>query len=160
MLDQAQVANLLGVSDRQLRRWQTEPGFPDCTAGYEIQAIKAWRDARQLKGSEEADAGRRIKLARDAERLKRDKIVVQKEDLLLREMQKELLPRAAWELFAATLLTHLSDRLNQLPDIIAADTPRKYQRRIADRLRRELDSIRRELRSSLEGRMRELDDDR
>lgn len=63
----------------------------------------------------------------------------------LEVLQETLLDRPTYELFAATLLTHLGDWCDQLPYLISGELPKSHRRKISDRLRRELDDRREQL---------------
>ena len=54
--EQKEAARLLGITDRGLRDWMKKPGFPDWSAGYDVDAIRAWADDLRLKGSLESEA--------------------------------------------------------------------------------------------------------
>lgn len=54
-MTRSEAAVALGVSERTLDRWRIEDGFPVSENGYDIDAIKDWRDARHLR---EASASR------------------------------------------------------------------------------------------------------
>ena len=159
IIEQADAARRLGVTDRQLRNWLREPGFPGISRGYDLAAIRAWIEERGRKGSDQDGASKRIRLARDAERLQIEQCRRQQAELDLRERQRELLPRRGWELFAATLLTQLGDWCDQLPDLVGGVCPKQHRRRIADRLRQELDARRVSLRAALERQARELEEE-
>lgn len=155
-----EAAALLGVTPPALGDWVKEPWFPadgKTPAGWNVTAIRTARDAMGRKGSEQSDQAKRIKLAREAEKLKQDQIKTRKETLKLKEQEGELLPRRGWELFAAELLTAFTDWCDQLPDLIAAGEPKKGRKRLKQRLKAEFDLKRRELRDELERKAKELD---
>ena len=116
------------------------------------------RNEQGLKGSEESEAAKQLRHDLQDEKLKQARLQTQQEELKLREKEGELLPRAGWELFAATLLTELGDWRDQLPDLIAADFPRKYAPKLRARLKDELDRRCIELAKELERKARELDE--
>lgn len=146
-----EAARLLGVTERQLGSWVHEPWFPAGAVGadargnnrdWNVRAIRAARDAMGRKGSDLADTAQKLKLKTDHEKLKQAQIKTQAEELKLRQQQGELIRRDALELFASTLLTSLGDWCDQLPDLIAAEVPRKYRTALKERLRTELDARR------------------
>lgn len=151
---------MLGITDRVLGLWASEPWFPQdgrTSSGWNVPAIRAARDAMGRKGSEQSDQSKRLKLASDAEKLKQAQYETRKRELDLRVKEGELLPRRGWELFAAQLLTALGDWCDQLPELLSADVPRKYRKKVRERAKQELDLKRRELRDELERKAKELD---
>lgn len=156
-----QAAKLLGVTERQLGTWFNEPWFPPdgrTKVGWDVAAIRKARDAMGLKGSETSEKARQIKLARDAEALKQAQIITRERTLKLQERERSLLSRRGWELFAAELLTGLSDWCDQLPALIAADFPKRHSAKIKRRIKAELDRKRLELRDELARKAREMDE--
>ena len=43
------AAKALGISERQLGSWKQHESFPSCAAGYDLDAIRAWRAERPRK---------------------------------------------------------------------------------------------------------------
>jgi hypothetical protein len=132
------AAEQLGITATALRQWMREPGFPDSSAGFDLVAIRAWVQAKNRKGSSLDDKLTEIKVAREMQRLRLDKARADKAERHDKVDLGELLPRRKWELFAATLLTHLGDAADQLPDLLAAiccpDCAAKVRPRLADEL--------------------------
>lgn len=150
VIEQKEAADRLGVTARTIRDWRDQHSdFPDCSAGYDLDAITAWRDRLAKKGSEDGDAARKLKLARQAEALKRDRLRTRDAELDIAEREKELLPRPTWELFAANLLSGLADWCEQLPDLIAGQCCKKCQKTLGDRIKKELDRRREQLAEDL-----------
>ena len=139
------AAAALGVSDRQLGRWKQTPGFPDCSAGYDIDAIRAWREANQRKGSEDDDQTAILNRAIKLEKLKEIKAKNHLAQLNIDEAEKRLLPRKLYEQFIASLLAGIGDWCEQLPGLVEAELPAKYGKtvkaRIADECRRMRDQL-------------------
>jgi hypothetical protein len=75
-----EAAELLGVNQKSLGNWKNEPGFPDCSDGYDLDAIRKWRDERERKGSEAdsqlATINKAIKLQK-LEEIKRKNLLLQ-----------------------------------------------------------------------------------
>lgn len=157
LLNQVEAARALGITDRQLRNWRNEADFPDCSAGYDVAVISAWRDKHCLSGSAGQLDMAEVKLAREREQLEIDRIKRAREALKLEAEEKELLPRRSWELFAATLLTNLGDWCEQLPDILAGVCTDDCREGVRERLARELDDRRRDLREELSRKFAELE---
>lgn len=158
------AAALLGITPRVLGLWANETWFPEegrtAGGGWDVAAIRAARDAMGRKGSERSDRAKEIKLAKDAESLRREILKRRTEELLLAERAVELVPRRAVELFCSTFLTAFGDWADQLPEIVVADLPKKQRPKLRKRLKEELDRKRRELRGELERHARELDEQR
>src|SRR3990167_1956606 len=148
--EQKEAADKLGVTERTLRDWREQhPDFPDCSAGYDLDAITAWRDRLAKKGSDRGTQMQTLKVARAAEALKRDKIRTRKEELHLQEQEKELLPRPSYELFLANILSGLADWCEQLPDLLAGECCKKCKKAIGPRIKAELDRRREQLAEDL-----------
>jgi hypothetical protein len=161
-----EAAQLLGVEDRTLANWSKEPWWPaDATQqtprgqrfNWNTDRISAARDAAGRKGSETADEAKRLRLAREREKLEQDRIATQHEQLKFDAAAGKVIPRAAEELFASTLLTELGDWCDQVPALIANTLPKQYRKKLSDRLKQELDDRRIALRETLVARARELD---
>lgn len=157
LLNQVEAARALGITDRQLRNWRNEADFPDCSGGYDVAVISAWRDKHCLSGSAGQLDMAEVKLAREREQLEIDRIKRARESLKLEAEEKELLPRRSWELFAATLLTNLGDWCEQLPDILAGVCTDDCREGVRERLAGELDDRRRDLREELGRKFAELE---
>lgn len=155
---QKNAAQQLGVTDRLLRDWQNEawwhPAFRT-SAGYDVAAIRAARDAMGRKGSEQSDAAKQIKLLTDREKLEQAKLETERKRRQERVDEGELLPRQALEIFAATLLTELGDWCDQLGGLVSAELPKKYRAKTAARIKAELDRRRRHVRAELERKAKE-----
>lgn len=150
IIEQKEAARVLGVTDRTLREWRTDhPDFPDCSAGYDTDAITAWRDAHAKKGSETDSAMLKLKLAQKAEELKQARIETQTKEHKLKVTEGELLPRPAYELFLATILASHADWCEQLPDLLAGDCCKKCKKSLAERVKKELDRRREQLAEDL-----------
>jgi transposase-like protein len=147
--EQKEAARRLGITPRALRDWAKEPGFPDWSAGYDLQAIRRWRDQHGRKGSDDDGTSRKLKLAIAAEKLRQAKLETRKRELDLQTKEGQLLPRQAVETFASTLLSALADWCEQLPDLIAGELPKKHGAKIAARLTRELHQCREQLAEDL-----------
>jgi hypothetical protein len=147
---QTEAALRLGVTPRTLRDWRQLDGFPDCTRGYDLEAIQRWRQAHERKGSEAADAARKLKLAITAEKLRQMQLRTRREQLDLELKEGTLLPRKAVEQSVAVLLSALGDWCDQLPDLIAAICPnQRTAAKVRARLQQELDRRRAQLADDL-----------
>jgi hypothetical protein len=154
------AATLLGITERQLGNWSQEAWFPEAgrpADGWNIPAILEARDAMGRKGSEHSTTSKEVRLSTDVAKLSQAELKARNEKLKLQEREGDLLPRRAWELFAATVLTAISDWCEQLPDLIAADFPKCHRAKLRKRLQQELNRKRRELRDDLERKAKELD---
>jgi hypothetical protein len=90
--EQKQAAEALGVSSRTLRDWAHEPGFPDCASGYDVVAIKAWRDKHARKGAELSDQLDRLNTALKGSKLQREQLAIEKARLALDVAKRRLIP--------------------------------------------------------------------
>jgi len=142
VLEQKSAAKALGITDRALREWIKQPGFPDITAGYDLDAIKTWRESQQKKGSVQTEQNeminRAIKLAKLDEIKKKNQLL----DLQIAEEEGRLLPRLLYEGFIASLLAGVGDFMDQLPVLVEGEVPQKYRSRLRSRLEEELRALR------------------
>ena len=152
-LTQKAAAAELSITTRQLRTWQTESWFPQDArsgAGYDVERIRAARDAMGRKGSARSDQAAALKLATDAEKLKQHRVKTQQLELQLKIRQAELFPRDGFELFFSTFMTSVGDDLDQLPSIVSKMVPTTQRKKLTTLLRQELDDMRRKWRADLE----------
>lgn len=156
--EQKEAARLLGITDRGLRDWMKKPGFPDWSAGYNVDAIRAWADDLRLKGSLESEAEAEIHRQLEIEKLEQERIKTLQLRHKLAVQEHELLPRRGWELFAATLMTSLGDWCEQLPDIIAGVCTDDCREGVRKRLADELDDRRDDLREEFDRKLAELNE--
>lgn len=136
------AADLLGITARQLGDWKHEDGFPDCTNGYDIDAITKWREERNRKGSAKSEIDQQLRRALLAEKLKREKQKNYLDKLAIEEAEGQLLKREFVERFIAGLLSGLGDWCEQLPGLMEAELPVKYGKKLRARLESELRRMR------------------
>jgi hypothetical protein len=148
--EQIEAARLLGVTDRSLRTWMRDPGFPDCSAGYDIAAIKTWQDANRRAGSDAREQAQQLQLALKREKVAQEAIKTQQMERKLEELEGGLLPRRTIELALATVLTKHGDWCDQLPDLIRGECCKSCRKRIPDSLQTELDERRKALATELQ----------
>lgn len=149
VLEQKEAARRLGITSRALRDWMQDPGFPDWSAGYDISAIKRWRDDRGRKGSDLDGKADAVRLATNLQKLEQAKTTSRLLNLKLEREEAKLLPRQAIEVFHATVLSGLADWCEQLPDLIAQILPPEHRETIRERLRDELATRREQLADEL-----------
>lgn len=147
---QTEAAARLKVTTRTLRDWRLVEGFPNCDAGYDLEAIQAWRRENERKGSESADAGKKISLGIKAEKLRQMQLRTKRDQLDLEAKEATLLPRKAVEQTAAEILSRLGDWCEQLPDLIAQICPNKRSaEKVRAYLKKELDKRREQMAHAL-----------
>ena len=129
---QKEAAALIGVSPKGLRDWMKEPGFPDCSAGYPIDAIRRWQQTRGKKGSEDGDRLRQIKLAREGQRLRRDKAAADRQEREEQVAQGNILPRDELTLATIEHVVLARDRLMGLPKEVCRVVPKRYHRKLQE----------------------------
>ena len=161
-----QAAKDLGVNERTLAKWVDEAWFPQDAvdrdqlgrkSNWNVPAIRAALNAWGKAGSDETRSAVQVRREREEERLKRETLGVALDELKLHEAQGELLPRRAMELFASTLLAHLADWCDQLPEVALPQLklPKRYHDRVREIFRKEINARRVELREDLERQARE-----
>lgn len=146
---QKTAAEYLGVTATALRKWEREPGFPDTSNGYNIDAIREWIQRRSKKGSEQSELSHSLSIALKGEKLKQARLDTKKKELELAARESQLIPRKAVELSFCAVISGLHDLCEQLPDIIAAQLPQKHKQHLAQLLKRELEDMRNRIASDL-----------
>lgn len=119
---QKDAAEKLGIKPSSLRAWMKEPGFPDTTHGYDVVAIQRWRDAHGKKGSEDGDKMQELKLAREAMRLRLDRVKADEAEREAEVQKGNILPRDEFTLTLRELITQCRTRLT-------TDLPRELAKR-------------------------------
>lgn len=149
--EQKEAARILGVTPRTIRDWMRDyPNeVPDTSAGYDIDQWKAFRESHGKKGSPDGEALRKLKLARQAEALKRDRVKTRHDELNLEVKEGTLLPRQSHELALASVLASLADWCEQLPDIVGGCCCKKCKKTIPKELKNQLDRCREQLAEDL-----------
>lgn len=158
---QAEAAQALGITARQLQNWMKEPWFPpggQTGSGYDVGRIQAARDAEGLKGSEETRVRSKLRDAQAAEKLRQTRIRTQREELALHAQRGELIPRAALELFASSFLTEFGDWCDQLPGQIVRLVPASAAKTVRQKLTQLLNQRRVTMRDTLAAKAREFDE--
>jgi hypothetical protein len=138
--DQAAAARRLGISTRTLQRYAKDPGFPDCSAGYDVAAIRQWEALHGKSKGESRNKAVELDLRTKHWRAKQERLKARRMQVQLDEQEGELLPRPAVELAIAQILTTLSDWADQLPDLIGMQCCRKCRDRVEQRLKSEFHS--------------------
>jgi hypothetical protein len=147
--EQKQAAKALGISDRALRLWMREASFPDVSRGYDLAAIRAWRETNKRSGSEAREQAQQLHLALKKEKVAQEAIKTAQMERKLAEQEGELLPRETQELAIAQIGTKSGDCLDQMPDLIFGACCKNCRERVAKRLKEELDRWRSDLAESL-----------
>ena len=150
ILEQKAAADALGITPRSLRDWMKEPGFPDCSAGYDIDEIKRWRDDRAKKGSELGDQAKKLKVATAAQKLRFEKARADAAEREERAAQGNILPRDELETAVAELISLARDRLSGVPKSLSKFLPKTLHRRFQDEATKEVQRILNELADSLD----------
>ena len=143
------AAKALGITARSLGDWRKLPGFPDCSAGYDIKAIQKWREDHQKKGSAADEQIAAINKALKWEKLQELKKKNHLLDLERDAEEGKLLPRRTYELFVASLLSGIGDWCEQIPALVEAELPAKYGKKARARLEEEFKRMREQLAEDL-----------
>ena len=147
---QKEAAEKLGITDRALRQWVKEDGFPDCSAGYDVAAIRTWREALGRKGSTVDRRVKRLKLRALREQVRIKTAEADKREREENEAKGNILNRETYELYVIECEQKARDRLLRLPKLLCRCVPKKFHAT----LQREADS---ELRKILEELVRDLE---
>lgn len=146
---QKNAAEQLGITATALRKWQKEPGFPDCRKGYDVSKIEKWLNDRQKKGSQTGDRLQAINTAIKAQKLRIDKSKADRiEDE--REIEKgNLIPRDEFEIAVIEQITIARDYIKPIPKLLCKFVPKKYHKKLmaeGDRIvRKTFDNLAQEL---------------
>jgi len=152
------AAAKLGVAPASLRGWMNDPTFPDCSNGHDIAAINAWRANKQNAPQQQTQT-QKLKDAAAAQKLQKAKIENEILQLKLEAAKKQYYPRLSAELALSTVFTELSDWFEQFIDVITTSSgvPKKYQKKLKERLREEINQGRHRLRDTIESTLKDLD---
>ena len=137
-----EAAAALGITERALGYWKNEAGFPDCSKGHDIEAIKAWRNQGERKGSEVdqqmAVILKRTRFAKMEEA--QNKVLLQK--IELERANRELLPRDVVHdllMECAAIIRGLGNQLQRSGNLTAArlidEQMDRFGKTVNDRLR-------------------------
>jgi len=137
--DQATVCRRLGIAPRTLQRDMKDPGFPDCSAGYDLEAIREFRLRRNRPATEARDEARELDLETKRHRKEQERLKAERMRHQLEEFEGNLLPRPVVELAIASILTHLGDWCDQFPEFIRNFCCRSCRDRVESALKKELD---------------------
>lgn len=140
----AAAAKALGVNSRTLKEWFTDPECPRERGKYDVDAIRAWREAtkKPAVGSESARAKWETRKAKYDARMKALEFRTRLGKLISVDLAAQLVKQ-----HIAEVVTHL----DQLPDYAVAglrvDT--KVKSRLRDRIQQKVEDLRATLESSL-----------
>jgi hypothetical protein len=140
--DQATVCRRLGITTRSLQRYMKDPGFPDCSAGYNLPAIREWQALHAKPITQARSAAIELDLRTKRWKEKRERIRARKEQLQIEQLEGELLPRRTFELAIAQILTRIGDWAEQLPELIRGECCEVCRDKIEGLLRKELNAER------------------
>lgn len=140
----AAAAKALGVHERTLKQWLTDPECPRSRGKYDVEAIRAWRDANKKPGAS-ADSPR----AKWETRKARAEALAKELDLRTRSGQLIRVDRAAQVVarHIAEVVTHL----DQLPDFAVAGVrlAAATKKIVRERVRQKIDDLRATVEKSL-----------
>ncbi len=128
---QKALADHFGVDVRSVRYWLEKSDFPRRPDGkFDVDAITAWRATQPKMAAQSGPLGQ-ASAALNLQ-IKQEQLATAKEKRLKAQREREtfegeLLPRRAWETFAAQLLSELGDWCEQLPELAEQQVPKKYR---------------------------------
>jgi hypothetical protein len=158
---QAGAARQLGITARGLRLWAAEAWFPKdahTAGGWDVEKIKAARDAEDRKGSPvDADREARRRRKDDLDAAIKQQILAQ-ETMKRQQLEGSLFPRAGCELVHSTILTSIGDRCDQLPELVGPLAGKGERKAIELELKRWGDELRESLEKQLNAALKEWDD--
>lgn len=143
------------VTPKTVYSWR-QIGLPHREEGrqyvYDLDKTDPWVEVQQRAkpSTQELGPGAKLKLAREAERLKQDRI---KASMMEREEAAALgnvLNRDEWELFAIEVVQQARDQIMRLPKMLCKHVPAKYRRVLQFEGERDVRKILEEMARSLE----------
>lgn len=157
---QKAAAKQFGIQASSFREWMKEPGFPDVSLGYDIDAIKRWRDANQKKGAELTEGLKKLSAAIKGEELKQARIETETKSLKLDRLRGDLYPKVAAHLAISTALTTMSDLLEQWLETIPvrSGVPEQFVQPLKSRLQDEFDSGRQRIEDEIKAALAHLEE--
>lgn len=157
---QREAADLLGIAASSLREWMKQPGFPDTTIGYDIDKIKAWRDAHDKKNAELPGKLAQIKARITAEELRQALIETETKQIKLDRLKKDVYPAIAAHRTISMSLTTISDLLDQWLETIPvrSGVPEEYQAGLRERLKAEFNAGRQRIEDEIMALIKHLDE--
>lgn len=142
---QKAAAAALDMEPPSLRQWMAKPGFPDCSGGYNLPAIRAYIELARKKSKGEETKANRVHLL-----IKTQEARIKKADADRKERQEQIeqgniLPRDELTLFQREAIVLARDRLLSLPKELARLVPAKLKATLVregeKRVRRILDEL-------------------
>ncbi len=125
---QKEAAEILGVTATALRKWMKIPGFPDCSAGFDIPKIRKWQQDTAKKGSQLGTDLQKLKVAREAARLRKERVDADRAERLEEVARGNILPRDELTLSVAEIIQLATIRLMTIPKTLCRHLPKKYHR--------------------------------
>lgn len=150
LFSQKVAADQLGITARGLRDWMKEDGFPDVSRGYDVAAIKRWRDERSRKGSEAGDQAKRLKLAQAAAKLRQEVVKANAAERQEEAAKGNILPRDEFETAVSEMISLARDRLIGLPKSLCKLLPKSLHRKVQDEGGKEVARILNEFANALD----------
>lgn len=138
---QKDAAAALGVSPKALRDWMAEPGFPDCSQGYDVAAIEAWRNSRQRKGAELGNLKHAVQVATMQQKLRIEKARADEAEEERERAKGNLLYRDEHALAIREHVTICRDTM--IPELLNETcrlVPKEFHRRVQTEGRRVLEA--------------------
>jgi hypothetical protein len=130
----AKLAKRYGVSTNTIAAWRLA-GLP-CTGGgrgrlfvYQVRETDPWVELhRKPQEAASLTPQTRVKLSREAEKLKQDRLTTTKMEHAAAVAAGNVLPRDEWELFAIEVVQQARDKFMRLPKMLCKHVPAKYHR--------------------------------
>lgn len=138
---QKDAAAHFDITSSALRQWMKRPGFPDCSRGYDTDAIEAFQQTHNLKGSKIAEQAQTLKLAKLAGEVREQKAKADRLERLEEEARGNILRRDEMALASTEAITLTRDRLTAIPQSLCRLVPKKYHQQLRDEGRRLIKNI-------------------
>ena len=132
LVSQKVAAEQLDITPRALREWMKEPGFPDASNGYDVAAVRRWRNERSKKGSDAGEQAKNLKLATAAQKLRIEKARADAAERAEETAKGNILPRDEFDTAVFEMLSLARDRLLGLPKSLCKLLPKSLHRKVQD----------------------------
>ncbi|QDV40875.1 hypothetical protein Enr13x_07110 [Stieleria neptunia] len=159
------AAKAIGVHERTLKSWLAEDAPPKTDAGYDVDAIKAWRKLNRKSSQFEFDDPEEFKLRMAKAKLKEQEGKADKvcSEAVITEFKRQLMSeglvhKSAVNNYLARVLSTCRNQIQKIPAQLAAGYAPEIQRELERDCSQRIDIVLRALRTQLAD-LREIEHD-
>lgn len=139
--ERKEAAKVLGISPRWFGEWKKLDGFPDCSHGYDIDAIEAWRDENGFKGSDLAEEAKKLKVEITAQKLRIETARADAAERAEQAAKGNILPRDEFETAVAEIIAIARDRFRGLGKEACKLAPKSLHNKLRKSIDQDVDTI-------------------